>query len=443
MNIETTIPHPHTAPSEKLLQVTIALAIAFVLYAGLTGRVFEPIWDTLLTRDWPRIILLPSLVWAAMSMLLLAYRTVLWFNYREFTSASYMEAPVLSIIIPAYNEGDMVEKTIDSVAASHYPAGRLEIMVIDDGSRDDTWEYINRAAQRYPELVTAIRFPENRGKRAALAEGIRKARGEVIVTIDSDSVIERHTLLAMAGPFRDPKVGVVAGRVAVYNRKEGLIPRMLHVRFILSFDFLRAVESTYRTVYCSPGALAGYRTSVVREVLSKWENQTFLGVACTIGEDRALTNYILEAGYDSVYQRSAVVYTIVPTTYRKLTRMFLRWERSYIREELRLALILWRRPLWSRLNILVDRTITNLRFPISYATLGMLLYLVVQEPHVMLSMMMSIGVMALLYTLYYLRSERSWDFVYGIVYAYFAFAALSWIFPYAVMTARARSWMTR
>ncbi len=428
---------------ERFFQISILLALGFAIYASLAGRVFQPLWSAVTSHHWPQTVLLPSLWWAALGLLLLVYRTFLWFSYREFASAKLEEAPSLTVIIPAYNEGAMVEKTIDSVAASNYPTGRLEIFVVDDGSRDDTWEYITRAAQRHPGLVTALQFPENRGKRAALAVGFRRARGEVIVTIDSDSVIETHTLLAIAGPFRDPGVGAVAGRVSVYNRREGLIPRMLHVRFILSFDFLRATESTYGSVYCCPGALAAYRTSVVRQVLAEWEGQTFLGVACTIGEDRALTNNIMQAGYDTVYQRSAVVYTIVPTRYRQLTKMLLRWDRSYIREELRLARILWRRPLVARMNILAERTITNLRYPVSYVTMGMIVVLVVQDPHIILRMIVSIGVLSMLYTLYYLRSERSWDFVYGIAYAYFAFVSLSWVFPYALFTARARGWMTR
>ena len=92
--------------------------------------------------------------------------------------------------------------------------------------------------------------------RTALAEGFRRARGEFVVTIDSDSVIEEDTLLAIVGPFSNPRVGAVAGKVAVYNREKGFIPRMLHIRFILSFDFLRATQSAYGTVYCCPGALS-------------------------------------------------------------------------------------------------------------------------------------------------------------------------------------------
>jgi hyaluronan synthase len=133
----------------------------------------------------------------------------------------------------------------------------------------------------------------------------------VVVSIDSDSVITRGALLAMAGPFQDPKVGAVAGKVKAYNLKQGIIARMLHVRYLLSFDYLRAVQSTYRTVYCCPGALAAYRIGVVKMVLEQWRAQTFLGVPCTYGEDRALTNYILSQGYDSVYQGSAEVYTLL------------------------------------------------------------------------------------------------------------------------------------
>lgn len=428
---------------EMSVQVAMFIVIGWAFYASLTGEIFQPLWERFSAHQWPRHILLPSIWWAAMGLMLLFYRTILWLNYREFSPASTYEAPQLTIVIPAYNEGAMVEKTIDSVAAADYPHERLEIYVVDDGSQDDTWEYISRAAKRHPKLVTALRFTENCGKRAALATGFRRARGEVLVTIDSDSIIERDTLLAIAGPFRDPRVGAVAGRVSVYNRWQGLIPRMLHVRFTLSFDFLRATESTYRTVYCCPGALAGYRASVVREILPKWETQTFLGARCTFGEDRALTNYILYSGYDSVYQRSAVVHTIVPTTYHKLTKMLLRWDRSYVREELRLARILWKRPLFARITTLVERTITNLRFPVSYATLSMVLVMVAEDPLTLLRLALSIGIISMLYAMYYLRSERSWDFVYGIAYAYFSFAALSWIFPYAICTARARSWLTR
>jgi len=152
----------------------------------------------------------------------------------------------------------------------------------------------------------------------------------------------------------------------VHNRMSGVIPRMLHVRFILSFDYLRSAQSVFRTVYCCPGALAAYRGEVVRRVLPAWEGQRFLGAQCTYGEDRALTNDILASGYDTVYQRAAVVHTVVPETYSKLCRMFLRWDRSYIREEFRYGRIVWSRPLGSRILSFYESTITNLRYPVDH-----------------------------------------------------------------------------
>jgi hyaluronan synthase len=135
-------------------------------------------------------------------------------------AASLENAPWLTVIIPAYNEGPMVLKSIQSLATALYPPDRLEIFVVDDGSTDDTWQFIRWAAARYRELVKPIRLPENCGKRAALAVAFRKARGTVVVTLDSDSVVEPDSLLAIAGAFRDPKIGAVAGKVTYITAKD-------------------------------------------------------------------------------------------------------------------------------------------------------------------------------------------------------------------------------
>lgn len=425
------------------LTVLIVAGFVFLAYGVYRSAAFDPLWLAAEEHQWSRFIVRPAILWAIMGTILLGFRTIFWIRYRPFPSADFQNAPSLTIIIPAYNEGSMVSKSIESAVLAVYPKDRLEVLVIDDGSTDDTWKYIQRAVDKYPGRLTPIRFPKNRGKRDALAEGFSKAKGEIVVTIDSDSVIDPRALLAIAGPFRNPKVGAVAGRVAVYNRRHGLIPRMLHVRYILSFDLLRAVESSYQTVYCCPGALTAYRTSVVREVLEGWSTQTFWGVPCTYGEDRALTNFILEAGFHTVYQRTATVHTVAPETYGKLCKMFLRWDRSYIREEIRFQSIVWKRPLTSRCIALCDRLITNFRYPVNYAVLFLMIFLVFSKPLLMLRLLSAIGIFAFFNMLYFLRSERSADFLYGIIYAYFGFFTLFWVFPYALLTIRARSWLTR
>ena len=428
---------------DRLLVAAIFAGMLGMAWLAFATPLLQPLFAVAAKEGLGALWLRPTIIWIAMGLLLLLLRTLLWMRYRPFASASEDDAPRLTVIIPAYNEGAMVESSIASVAAADYPRERLEILVVDDGSTDDTWTWIERAARRHPGLVVAMRLPRNLGKRGALAEAFRRASGEVVVTVDSDSIIERGALLAAAGPFRDGRIGAVAGKVAVQNRHDGLIPRMLHVRFILSFDFLRSAQSMFRTVYCCPGALSAYRMSVVRDVLDEWERQTFLGTPCTYGEDRALTNLILGRGFDAVYQRTAVVHTVVPVTYSKLCRMFLRWDRSYIREEFRFARVVWKRPPLWRALALDESTITNLRFPVAYVSIGLWAANAVSDPSSILRMLLAIMVVSTLYTLYYLRSERSWDFVFGILYGYFSFFALTWIFPYAALTVRARGWLTR
>jgi len=390
-----------------------------------------------------RPFLYPSLLWIAMGLLLLGFRTCLWVAYRPHAPAAWEAAPTLSVIIPAYNEGAMVLQAIESVARAHYPRDRLEILVVDDGSTDDTWSYIRRAAGRYPGLVTALRQDRNRGKREALAIGFERARGDVFVTLDSDSVIEPGALLALAGPLRDARIGAVAGKVLAYNREGGIIPRMLHVRYILSFDMLRSVESVYRNVYCCPGALTALRAAAVRQVFERWRHQRFLGRRCTFGEDRAMTNFLFEAGYDTVYQRRAVVRTLVPTAFANLCKMLLRWERSGVREDVRFARIVWRRPLPTRLIAIFDRFVINSRHVVYYTSFVTLVHLGAHHPSMIVRTLTAMGFVSLFNVLYYLRSERSFDFIYGVLYTYFSALTLFWIFPYAVLTVRARAWLTR
>ena len=421
-----------------------SIMVGLLLIASYQFSVIVPrVLAAATSRSGIELLAYVGVFWVVLGFVLVVVRTALWMAYRPAPAATRETAPSLTVIIPAYNEGAMVLQSIESAVHADFPRERLEILVIDDGSKDDTWSYIRQAAERYPGLVTAVRQPNNQGKREALALGFARARGEILVTIDSDSVIERGALLAIAGPFRDARVGAVAGKVLVYNRVHGLIPRMLHVRFIISFDMRRAAESVYRNVFCCPGALTALRADAVRSVLERWRNQHFLGSRCTFGEDRAMTNYLLDSGYDALYQRTAVVHTVVPHAFGKLCRMLLRWDRSYVREELRFARIVWKRPWPTRLLASFDRFITNGRFPISYSGLAVLPLVLAQDPGITVPMLAVMGGVSLFNMLYYLRSERSLDFLYGVLYAYFYSFALFWIFPYALATVRARSWLTR
>jgi hyaluronan synthase len=369
---------------------------------------------------------------------------ILWLRYRPVRAPEDAVWPRVSVIIPAYNEGPMVGRSIRSVAACDYPKAMLEVIVVDDGSRDDTFFHMQYLRREFPDLVRLVRFAGNRGKRSALVAGIRAASGEYVITIDSDSEIHPRTIHEMVTPFLvDPKVGGVAGRVAVLNR-DNAISRMLEVQYTLAFDFGRAAQSVYRTVACCPGALSSFKKSIILPFMDEWENQRFLGRPVNHGEDQALTNIVLRQGYDTVYQRSAVVSTLVPTTYRQLSRMFLRWDRSYIVEGFSFARFMFSKYRTSnRVLPIVTFFVSNLRFVLVAVAIMELPRLFDTNVTTLGRSLVALALGAIFSAAYYLRFERSFRWVYGVLYALFSLVALQWILPWALVTVRDERWGTR
>ena len=147
----------------------IFIGIAALIHAHLHGVFIQPLTKAAESHHWAKVLIVPSGLWLMMGTLLLIFRTIAWMCYRPFSHADPETAPSLTVVIPAYNEGPMVLKSIESVVRAHYPRDRLEVYVVDDGSRDNTWDYIEQAAQLWPDVVRPVRFPKNRGKRAALS----------------------------------------------------------------------------------------------------------------------------------------------------------------------------------------------------------------------------------------------------------------------------------
>lgn len=379
-----------------------------------------------------------------------ALLSVLWLRYRPFVRPSSIAEddapgwPKVSVVIPAFNEGPMIERSIRSVARCAYPKDRLEIIVVDDGSRDDTFFHMQRLRRENPELVKLVRFAGNQGKRAALCAGFEAATGEYVVTIDSDSEIEPQTIHEMVTPFlADPQVGAVAGRVAVLNR-DTVISRMLEVQYALAFDFGRAAQSTYRCVACCPGALSAFRRETILPYLDEWTHQTFLGRPVNHGEDQALTNIVLRLGFDTVYQRSAVVNTLAPVTYRQMSRMFVRWDRSYIVEGFSFAKFMFKRyRKKNRVLPIVSFVVSNLRLVLFFWGLLELPLIFKEDLSSLIHASIALLVGALCTALYYLRVERSFRFLYGVLYAIYSVLLLQWILPWALITVRDERWGTR
>jgi hyaluronan synthase len=418
------------------------MVLVFVVLAAKFGS-FQAYAQLLSRQTYTSFLPALGAVYALVMLIFQIGRTVLWARYQPYPPAA-VPLPRLTVIIPAYNEGAMMEKAIAAVAASDYPAHRMEIICIDDGSTDDTWFYIKQAQARYPRLLRPMRFAANRGKKEALYAGFTRGRGEVFVTIDSDSIINPDALRHLVAPLlHDRQIGAVAGNVKVYNRNQSLMGKMQGVRFV-NLDYLRASQSLYRAVVCTPGSLSAYRRTALMPHLTAWRRQTFLGAPCRHSEDRALTNFILRAGHYTYYQRTALVYTLVPETYQGVCRMYLRWERGNVRESLvQLGYLFTRYRKKYRLLPIVEFFLAQLEYPFTLLFFGLLLASAVVYPLILIKLLAALGVFSLLNLVYYLWLERDLEFVYGVIYGYYAFFLLQWIYPYACLTVRNRHWLTR
>ncbi|WP_082333650.1 glycosyltransferase family 2 protein [Mangrovimonas sp. TPBH4] len=375
--------------------------------------------------------------------LFIAYK---YFKYKPVASVSDEELPTCTVIVPAYNESKHVWDTLISLADSDYPEEKLQILAIDDGSLDDTWDWMVDAKKRLGDRLDIFKQPKNQGKRHALYRGFNIGTGDIFVTVDSDSVVEPDTLRNLVSPFvHNEDCGAVAGNIRVLNNKKEMLPKMLDVSFVMSFEFVRSAESTLNSVLCTPGALAAYRSTAVHACLPEWINQTFMGQPSDIGEDRAMTNMILKQGKHVLFQRNAVAYTNVPEQYKGLYKMFIRWGRSNVRENIAMAKYVFTNfkkgnKFGSRLLFLSQSTRILMSFPFA---LFMLIFVLTHPLLFLGSTLLSILVTStfsvIFYSSKYETKEAIWAYTYSIFYTF----GLFWITPYALATASRRGWLTR
>ena len=376
------------------------------------------------------------------SFLLVSYS-----KYKSVKTVSHEQLPKCTVIVPAYNEGKQVYETLISLSKSDYPTEKLQLISIDDGSVDDTWYWIKKAQEELGQQVIIFKQPKNMGKRAALHRGFLEATGDIFVTVDSDSIVQPSTIGNLVSPFvTNENCGAVAGNVRVLNKEKGLIPQMLNVSFAFSFEFIRSAQSLYGSVLCTPGALSAYRKTAVMNCLEDWLNQTFLGNKTNIGEDRAMTNMILKQGSDVVFQKDAKVYTDIPENYRSLKKMFTRWERSNVRENIMMTKFAIGN--YKDGNKLAPRLILAnqwIKIVFAYPALILMLIFLMSKPLLFLSVSF-LGILlfsSIPAIFYYLKYNNVKDsllaYTYGVFYAF----SLFWITPYAIATAGNNKWLTR
>jgi len=431
---------------------TLVLIGTFILLIGAAFLVYrlQPEFDLLhqerINSFWGLALIVLSITLLVVKGIFFIYNLFLYFKYKPIKSVSDDLLPTVTVIVPAYNEGKLVWDTLISLAASKYPESKLQILALDDGSKDDTWYWMQQAKQKLGSRLDIYQQPKNMGKRHALYRGFNLGTGDVFVTVDSDSVVKRDTLRNLVSPLvTNKECGAVAGNVRVLNNKNSIIAKMLNVSFVLSFEFVRSAESSLGSVMCTPGALAAYRRSAVFACLPEWINQTFMGQPSDIGEDRAMTNMIMKQGHHILFQRNAYVLTNVPEKYKGLYKMFIRWGRSNVRENLMMSKFVFKEfreksKLGTRLLFLNQ----FLSIVTAYPFIILMFFLILSYPLLFLSSTL-VGILIMssfpvfFYAKRYSLSESFYAYSYSILYTF----GLFWITPYAIATASKRGWLTR
>ena len=224
--------------------------------------------------------------------------------------------PDVAVLIPAYNEEKVIERTVRAALASDYP--NLRVIVIDDGSKDKTLEVAHAAfAREEMRGQVLILTKPNSGKADALNFGLEHLRDEeIFVGIDADTMIARDAISRLVPHFLDPQVGAVAGNAKVGNRVN-LWTRWQALEYITSQNFERRALNTLGAVSVVPGAIGAWRTSAVREAGAYHTD--------TVAEDADLTMALLERGYRVEYEDRALAYTEAPVNANGLMRQRFRW----------------------------------------------------------------------------------------------------------------------
>jgi poly-beta-1,6 N-acetyl-D-glucosamine synthase len=304
------------------LRYGLATAVLLVALIGLSLALYVAMQGVALDLDGGFVRASMLGLFAFLLLLIARYFGLLWFSYLNYLDRGPEElhdTPRVSVLVPAYNEAPVIAASIRSLLQLDYPD--LEILVIDDGSSDDTYARAAAFEGRHGSTrVRAIRKP-NGGKADALNVGIAEAKGQLVLCVDADSALEPATLQLAVRHFADPAIGAVAGNVKVVNRAN-VLGALQALEYIEGLNMVRNAQAFFRAVNIVPGPLGVFRRDALLE-LGGYASDTF-------AEDCDLTLRLLARGWQICYEPLAVAYTEAPEDLNQLLKQRYRWTRGIL-----------------------------------------------------------------------------------------------------------------
>ena len=359
--------------------------------------------------------------------------------------------PGVSIIIPCFEEEEWIQRTVHSCINQDYPVDKLEVIVVDDCSKDRSAERVEEIiaklkeadtgdhAYRVAERIRFFRQSANLGKRDAMARGAREAKHELLVFVDSDSFLDPFAIRNIVQPFKDKEMGGVSGRTDVANTYTNALTKMQAVRYSIAFRIMKAAEGYFDAATCLSGPLSCYRRDLVLKYMDAWLNQRFLGQKATFGDDRSMTNFILRYNR-TTYQDSAVCMTIVPRSYKVFLRQQMRWKRSWLRESLIASRFMWKKEPFMALSFYMG-VLVPIAAPV--IVLYNLIYVPIMHRVFPTNFIIGMLMMSLLMSMAQLFIRRSTTWIYALWFCLYYEAVLLWQMPVAWVTFWKTTWGTR
>lgn len=251
--------------------------------------------------------------------------------WQSATDKFWKESPLVSILVPGHNEGKHLYSLILSMQKQTYK--NIELIVVDDGSTDDT-AMIGSSFQRRGYIDVFLRVDERGGKASAANLGLRYSKGKYIIHLDADSSLEPDAIEKILIPFyRYKNVGAVGGNLKVRNSKDSLTTTMQFLEYVQSINMSRIVLSHLGIYKIVSGAFGAFPKKVLDRIKG-WD----IGP----GLDGDITVKIRKIDYNIIFEENAICSTHVPTTWRALVKQRIRWSRSLIRFRLRKHSDIWK-----------------------------------------------------------------------------------------------------
>lgn len=393
----------------------------------------------------------------------LMYVLIAWIFYRNLTRGQ-VGNDLVSVIIPIYNQKSMIKIVIDAIYRSTYQ--NLEVIAVDDGSKDGSREILDNLVKIYPDLKV-IRKEKNEGKRKAIASGFYASEGKYVVLIDSDSVVDEQAITEFMKVFNgDKTIGAVVGNAKVGNARKNILTRCQDVWYDYSFNIRKASESTFGTVLCCSGCLAAYRREAITHYIPYWirarlPNSDDRELTTSVilapfakklmesmaqyddAEDRGLTAQAM-VNWKSVYVPTARVYTDVPENWKVFLKQQKRWKKGTTRVNFFMSAFFWRKnPIMSLLIFYID-------FMMTFTTPLIVITVFFYEPFILQNFLMPtsfmIGTLLLSFVHgldYKFRDPNARNWMYKPLMNLITTFVLAWLIFPALLSYKKNEWGTR